>query len=102
MSKKKKMQGPADVLARRIEKAGVTMYRVSVDCGMPRNYIQRICREGVSITPITAARLARYFGDWSASDWLTLQGDWDLARIEDEQGKALDRAVTPLTAAAGG
>jgi antitoxin HigA-1 len=96
MAHKKKLQGPGDVLKQRIDKAGVTMYRVAVDCGLARNFIQRICKDGVAITPATAVRLARYFGDWSAEDWLAMQGAWDIAVIEDAEGKSLDALVVPL------
>jgi len=50
------------------------------------------------ITPETALRLGRYFGN-SARFWLNLQSAYELARAEGELGARIAAEVAPATAA---
>ena len=51
------------------------------------------------ITADTAIRLGRYFGN-SPQFWLNLQGQYDIAVIEQDRGPAIAREVRPPPRAA--
>lgn len=59
----------------------VSSYKLSKDIGIPETRISEITKGNRRITPDTALRLSRYFGN-SAKFWLGLQDDFD---IEEEQ-----------------
>lgn len=56
--------------------------------------INDIAKEERSLTPDTALRLARYFGN-SARFWLGLQMQYDLDVAEDERASEIKRDVRP-------
>jgi addiction module HigA family antidote len=68
---------------------GLTAYRVARAIDVPPNRIQDIARERRNITPGTALRLAKLFGN-SAEFWMNLQTHYDLERERDGCEKALD------------
>jgi len=68
---------------------GLTAYRVARAIDVPPNRIQDIARERRNITPGTALRLAKLFGN-SAEFWMNLQTHYDLERERDGSEKALD------------
>ena len=65
---------------------------------LPRTRIERIVKEEVGITPDTALRLARYFGN-SPEFWLNLQAAFDLRGAEREVAARIEREVSPREAA---
>jgi antitoxin HigA-1 len=68
---------------------GLTAYRVAKAIDVPPNRIQDIGREQRNITPATALRLAKLFGN-SAEFWMNLQTHYDLEREREASEKAID------------
>ncbi len=56
---------------------GLSAYALAAACHVPRTRIERLVREQTPVTPDTALRLARYFGN-SAEFWLGIQARYDL------------------------
>jgi len=73
----------------------LTQYRLAVDTGIPHSRISAIVSGRRAITPDTALRLARYFGN-SPDFWLGLQKEYDLRRARKELGERIDHEVRPL------
>jgi addiction module HigA family antidote len=71
---------------------GLSANRLALDLGVPSGRITDILNERRSITAETAVRLGRYFGN-GARFWLDLQGQYDIARVEREQGDEIARRV---------
>jgi addiction module HigA family antidote len=63
--------------------------RVAADIGVPAPRINDIVLRRRAVTADTALRLAKYFGT-SATFWLGLQNDYDLALQSDLLGSAID------------
>ena len=59
---------------------------------VPQTRIGRIISGKQSITPDTALRLSRYFGN-SAEFWLNLQARYDLRQVELENQEIYDRIL---------
>jgi addiction module HigA family antidote len=55
----------------------ISAYRLAKDIGIPQTTVAAIIKGQRSITPNTALRLSKYFGN-SAKFWLGLQADYDL------------------------
>jgi addiction module HigA family antidote len=72
----------------------LTPYAVAKACGIPRNRIERIAREQISISADTALRFARFFGT-SAQFWLNLQNRHDLLTAARRIARAL-RSIKPF------
>lgn len=68
---------------------GLTAYRVARAIDVPPNRIQDIARERRNITPGTALRLAKLFGN-SAEFWMNLQTHYDLERERETSEKAIN------------
>ncbi|MCC5839146.1 MAG: HigA family addiction module antidote protein [Opitutales bacterium] len=78
-----------------LDEMKLTQYRLAVDTGIPHSRITAIVTGRRSITPDTALRLARYFGN-SPDFWLGLQKEYDLRRAREELGERIDHEVQPL------
>ena len=74
----------------------LSAYRVAKAIGVPPNRIQDIVREKRNITPGTALRLAKLFGN-SAEFWMNLQNHYDFEREIETSAEAID-AIQPLAA----
>ena len=81
-----------------LDEMNLSQYRLAVDTGIPHSRITAIIKSERSITPDTALRLARYFGN-SAEFWLGLQKEYDLRKARMELGKTIEREVAPLSLA---
>ena len=81
---------PGEILARRIEAAGISPNALSLSVGMPASRVSRIINGVARITADTALRLAHAL-DTDAKYWLDLQARHDLrvaqARIGDKVQK---------------
>jgi addiction module HigA family antidote len=66
--------------------------RLALDIGVPSGRITDILNGRRSITADTAVRLGRYFGN-SAQFWLDLQGQYDIAIVEQEKGGEIVQRV---------
>ncbi len=78
-----------------LDEMNLTQYRLAVDTGIPHSRITAIVTGRRSITPDTALRLARYFGN-SADFWLGMQKAYDLRRAREELGDRIEAEVQPL------
>lgn len=85
---------PGRLLKRELEARGLTANRLALDLGVPSGRITDILNGRRSITADTAVRLGRYFGN-SPQFWLDLQGQYDIAVVENERGAEIARRVTP-------
>lgn len=74
---------------------GLTQYRLAVDTGIPHSRITAIVTGRRAVTPDTALRFARYFGN-SPDFWLGLQKEYDLRRAREELGQRIEHEVHPL------
>ena len=81
---------PGEVLREEfMEPLGLSAYRVAKAIGVPPNRIQDIAREKRNITPGTALRLAKLFGN-SAEFWMNLQNHYDFEREIETSAEAID------------
>jgi addiction module HigA family antidote len=76
---------------------GITQRELADRIRVPYQRINELIRKRRGITPSTALRLARFFGN-TPSFWLNLQLRWDLFRAEKIEGAEL-RRIRPSRAA---
>jgi len=72
--------------------------RLALDLGVPSGRITDILNGRRSISADTAVRLGRYFGN-RAQFWLDLQGQYDIAIVEQEHGAEIASRVRHADAA---
>ena len=72
---------------------GMTAHALALELKVPAPRINDIARERRGITPDTALRLARYFGN-TPQFWLNLQTSFDLKTTELETGPKIEREVS--------
>ncbi|MDX0598873.1 HigA family addiction module antidote protein [Sinorhizobium medicae] len=77
---------------------GIKPYTLAKHLNVQRTRIERIAAEKQPITPDTALRLARFFGN-SPEFWLNLQASYDIAVLSAERGDEIE-AIEPLTTTA--
>jgi antitoxin HigA-1 len=92
---------PGRVLKRELSHRNLTANGLAMSLRLPASRIAEILHGRRSVTPETALRLGRFFGN-SARFWLNLQIGYDLARAEDELGQRVANEVRPLEGAADG
>ncbi len=81
---------PGQVLREEFMKPlGLSAYRVAKAIDVPPNRIQDIAREERNVTPGTALRLAKLFGN-SAEFWMNLQNHCGFEREIEANAKAID------------
>jgi len=78
-----------------MEPYGLTQYRLAKGLGVPPVRINGIVHEKRSITPDTALRLSRYFGN-TAQFWMNLQTHFDLQVAQSEKGNLIEQQVKPV------
>ena len=81
---------PGWLLRRELEARGLSANSLAVDLGVPSTRVKDILKGRRSITAGTAVRLGLYFGN-GAPFWISLQSQYDIARIEQEQGAEITR-----------
>lgn len=87
---------PGEILREEfLEAMEISQYRLAIDIGIPHSRVTAIIKGCRSITPDTALRLARYFGN-SADFWIGLQKEYDLRCAREEMGEEIEREVQPL------
>jgi addiction module HigA family antidote len=77
-----------------LEELKLSQYRLAADTGIPQSRLSFIIKGRRSVTPDTALRLARYFGN-SAEFWLGLQREFDLRKAREEFGEKIQKEVIP-------
>ncbi len=89
---------PGRLLKRELAARSLSANRLALDLGVPSGRITDILNGRRSISADTAVRLGRYFGN-SAQFWLDMQGQYDIAVVENEHGAEIARRVRPADAA---
>ena len=74
-----------------------TQQELAQALGLPYQRINELINGRRALTPSTALRLAKYFGN-SASFWMSLQLRWDLYEAQSSEAKFLKK-IRPLRAA---
>jgi antitoxin HigA-1 len=87
---------PGAVLSREFLKPlEISQNKLAMDIHVPATRIGDIVHGRRGITPDTALRLARYFGN-SPGFWLNLQQNYDLSKTRIEAGEIIEREVRTL------
>jgi antitoxin HigA-1 len=89
---------PGRLLRREMSVSDLSANRLAINLGVPSGRITDILNARHSITADTALRLGRYFGN-SPQFWLDLQGQFEIAVAERENGEEIKKRVHPADAA---
>ncbi len=90
---------PGRILKRELTARDLSANRLALSLRLPSGRITDILNGKRGISPDTALRLARFFGN-SARFWLNLQTAFELAVAENESGSRILEEVRPSDAAA--
>jgi antitoxin HigA-1 len=90
---------PGRILKRELVARTLSANRLAILLGVPSGRITDILNGRRSISADTALRLGRYFGN-SPQFWIDLQGQYDIAAAERENGEEIRKHVHPADAAA--
>ena len=85
---------PGKILKREIEARRLSANALAIALRTPSGRVTDILNGKRGLSPETAMRLARYFGN-SARFWLNLQTAYELAVAEAEHGDRIASEVTP-------
>jgi addiction module HigA family antidote len=84
---------PGEILEEEFLKPlSISQNRLALDIRVPATRISQIIQGKRGITPDTALRLAKYFGN-SAEFWLNLQQMHDLSKARQRAGNKIDQEV---------
>src|SRR5262249_49398130 len=83
---------PGRLLRRELATRGLSANRLALALRVPSGRITAILNGKRAITPETALRLGRYFGN-SGQFWMTLQTRYDLAIAEQKLGRRIENEV---------
>ena len=87
---------PGRVLKRELTARGLSANRLALALRVPSGRVTAILNGKRAVTPETALRLARFFGN-SARFWMNLQAQYDIALAERELGERIDAEVEHAT-----
>jgi antitoxin HigA-1 len=90
---------PGGTLRDELEARALTVRALAQSIGVSASRIADIVGERRAISPDTALRLGRFFGN-GADFWIGLQAQYEVAKARKALGKRLDREVRPLKQAA--
>jgi addiction module HigA family antidote len=90
---------PGGSLRDEIEARRLTIKALAQAIGVSVGRIADVVNERRAISPDTALRLGRFFGN-GADFWIGLQAQYDIAKARKALGKRLEREVRPLREAA--
>lgn len=88
---------PGRILKRELTARGLSANRLALELRLPSGRITDILNGKRGISPDTALRLGRYFGN-EARFWLNLQSNWELATAERKLGEKIRAEITPSAA----
>ncbi|MGE0499505.1 MAG: HigA family addiction module antitoxin [Rhizobiaceae bacterium] len=88
---------PGRILKRELEARTMSANRLALALRLPSGRITDILNGKRGISPETALRLARYFGN-SAQFWMNLQSTYELAVAEQAIGDRVTAEVSPAAA----
>jgi len=83
---------PGVTLKEELEARSMTAAALALRLRVPPQRLHEIVRGNRSITPETALRLGRYFGN-EPEFWLNLQTQYDLAQLRKAKGAQIAREV---------
>ena len=83
---------PGRILKRELAARGLSANKLALALRVPSGRITAIVNGKRAISPETALRLARYFGN-SAQFWMNLQTRYDLTVVERELGERIEAEV---------
>ncbi|MBW2012000.1 MAG: HigA family addiction module antidote protein [Deltaproteobacteria bacterium] len=83
---------PGRILKREIEARKLTANKLALSLRVPSGCITQILNGKRGISPETALRLSRYFGN-STRFWMNLQTMYELALAERNMGSKIDAEV---------
>ncbi len=83
---------PGRILKRELAARGLSANKLALALRVPSGRITAILNKKRAITPETALRLGRFFGN-SAQFWLNLQARYDLLITERELGERIKAEV---------
>ncbi len=83
---------PGRILKRELATRGLSANKLALALRVPSGRITSILNGKRAITPETALRLGRFFGN-SAQFWLNLQARYDLLVVERELGRRIKAEV---------
>ena len=87
---------PGEMLAEEFLKPlSISQNQLALDIRVPATRIGQIIKGKRSITPDTALRLSKYFGN-SAEFWLNLQQMYDLSKTRKETGHQIAQEVRTI------
>ena len=87
---------PGRILKRELAARGLSANKLALALRVPSGRITSILNSKRGISPETALRLARYFGN-SPRFWLNLQSRFDLAVAERDLGARIEAEVSGAT-----
>ena len=88
---------PGRILRRELDARGLSANRLALALRLPASRITDILNGKRGVSPETALRLGRYFGN-SARFWLNLQTNFELATAERAIGDKVNAEVAPHAA----
>ena len=83
---------PGRVLKRELAARGLSANKLSLALRVPSGRVTSILNGKRAVSPETALRLARFFGN-SARFWMNLQTRYDIAVAERELGERIEAEV---------
>jgi antitoxin HigA-1 len=89
---------PGRLLKRELVARDLSANRLALDLSVPSGRITDILNGRRAISADTAVRLGRYFGN-GAQFWIDLQGQYDIAVAERDNGAEIARRITPAKVA---
>lgn len=90
---------PGRILKRELSARSLSANQLALSLRLPSGRITDIINGKRGISPDTALRLARYFGN-DAKFWLNLQSNFELAVAVRDTGLKIEQEVLPATIAA--
>lgn len=91
------MVHPGRILKRELAERRMSAHSLALALRTPANRITEIVNGKRGVSPETALRLGRYFGN-SPRFWINLQTAYDLARVDHEMGERVAIEVAPAAA----
>ncbi|MCO5164293.1 MAG: HigA family addiction module antitoxin [Mesorhizobium sp.] len=85
---------PGRILKRELDARGMSANRLAIALRLPSGRITDILNGKRGISPETALRLGRYFGN-EPRFWMNLQSAFELAVAEREIGEKIIAEITP-------
>ncbi len=96
MTKKLDLIAPGTVLKESfIDEYKISSSKLAEAIGVPKNRIYEIIHGKREITPDTAYRLSRYFGN-TPDFWINLQVRYNMRQYEENRWKSVKSAVQPF------